>query len=58
MTIVYLSRHSQPFRKLLGEYQVNEKENKAHYLGFIFFIYFAKFIDYYKIMWYYTSVKH
>lgn len=50
MTIVYLSRHSQPFRKLLGEYQVNEIENKAHYLGFIFFIYFAKFIDYYKIM--------
>ena len=26
MTIVYLSRHSQPFRKLLGEYQVNEIE--------------------------------
>lgn len=26
MTIVYISRHSQPFRKLLGEYQVNEIE--------------------------------
>ena len=26
MTIVYISRHSQPFRKLLGEYKVNEIE--------------------------------
>lgn len=26
MTIVYLLRHSQPFRKLLGEYNVNEIE--------------------------------
>ena len=26
MTIVYISRHSQPFRNLLGEYQVNEIE--------------------------------
>lgn len=26
MTMVYISRHSQPFRKLLGEYKVNEIE--------------------------------
>lgn len=26
MTIVYISRHSQPFRKFLGEYKVNEIE--------------------------------
>lgn len=26
MTIVYISRHSQPFRKLLGEYKVDEIE--------------------------------
>lgn len=26
MTIVYILRHSQPFRKLLGKYQVNEIE--------------------------------
>ena len=26
MTIVYILRHSQPFRKLLGEYKVNEIE--------------------------------
>lgn len=26
MTIVYISRHSQPFRKFLGEYKVNETE--------------------------------
>ena len=26
MTIVYISRHSQPFRKFLGEYKVNEVE--------------------------------
>ena len=26
MTIVYISRHSQPFRKLLGEYKVSEIE--------------------------------
>lgn len=26
MTIVYISRHSQPFRQLLGEYKVNEIE--------------------------------
>lgn len=26
MTTIYISRHSQPFRKLLGEYKVNEIE--------------------------------
>lgn len=26
MTTIYLLRHSQPFRKLLGEYNVNEVE--------------------------------
>ena len=26
MTTIYLLRHSQPFRKLLGEYNVNEIE--------------------------------
>lgn len=26
MTTIYISRHSQPFRKLLGKYEVNEKE--------------------------------
>lgn len=26
MTVVYISRHSQPFRKLLGDYNVNEIE--------------------------------
>lgn len=26
MTIVYIARHSQPFRKLLGDYNVNEVE--------------------------------
>ena len=26
MTTIYISRHSQPFRKLLGKYEVNEEE--------------------------------
>ena len=26
MTIVYIARHSQPFRKLLGDYNVTEVE--------------------------------
>ena len=37
MTTIYLLRHSQPFRKLLGEYNVNEVIQEIQKLKFPFY---------------------